>query len=178
MMRFESLLFTVRRMSGAHRVVELLLLAGHLAVWLALIVLAGPHWIALFLLTQLFGSLYFAAAVAPNHKGMPVWASGRRLPFLDQQVLSSRNVSSHPVWDYLYGGLNYQIEHHLFPTMARANLSRARAIVKPFCHARGLPYEEVNPVTSYGIVFRELHAIGQWAGQPPESSTAPRAQEG
>ena len=54
------------------------------------------------------------------------------MSFLERQVLSSRNVLPHPVTDFVFGGLNYQIEHHLFPTMPRVHFRRARTIVKRF----------------------------------------------
>src|SRR4029077_20586599 len=98
--------------------------------WLTGFALLRWWGVALFLLSQVLASLYLAAIIAPNHKGMPVWAHGARLSFLERQVLSSRNITSHPVWDFLFGGLNYQIEHHLFPTMPRVNFRRARAIVR------------------------------------------------
>ena len=53
----------------------------------------------------------------PNHKGMPILGPDTELDHLRQQVLTSRNVIPNPVVDYMYGGLNYQIEHHLFPNM-------------------------------------------------------------
>lgn len=114
----------------------------------------------------MIGSLYLALVVAPNHKGMPVWTEGAPLSFLERQVSSSRNIAPHPVWDVLFGGLNYQIEHHLFPTMPRAHLKQARALVKPFCAAHGLPYEEVNPLTSYRLVFAHLRRVGRAAAGP------------
>ena len=79
----------------------------------------------IFLVGNVVGSVYFVAAISPNHNGMPMWTSGIKLSFLERQVLSSRDLTSHPVWDFLYGGLNYQIEHHLFPTIPRVNLKHA-----------------------------------------------------
>jgi fatty acid desaturase len=43
------------------------------------------------------------------------------------------------VVDFLMGGLNYQIEHHLFPSMPRPNLRRAQPLVRAFCAERGVP---------------------------------------
>ncbi len=51
-----------------------------------------------------------------------------RLSFLERQVLSSRDLASHPLWDFLYGGLNYQNEHHLFPPY-RESISSARRLL-------------------------------------------------
>jgi fatty acid desaturase len=68
--------------------------------------------------------------------------------------------------DFFYGGLNYQIEHHLFPTMPRSKLGQARAIVRPFCIAHGLAYEEVSVVTSYRRVYAELARLGRVPPRP------------
>ena len=58
---------------------------------------------------------------APNHKGMPTIAPEEELDFLRRQVLTSRNVRGGLLTDFALGGLNYQIEHHLFPSMPRGS---------------------------------------------------------
>jgi fatty acid desaturase len=58
--------------------------------------------------------------------------------------------------DYLFGGLNYQIEHHLFPGMPRPNLRRARSMTIRYCEQAGIPYHEVSPLQSYAEVLRHL----------------------
>ena len=45
----------------------------------------------------------------------------------------SRNVRGGPLVDFAMGGLNYQIEHHLFPSMPRPNLKRAQPLVRDYC---------------------------------------------
>jgi fatty acid desaturase len=157
--RVEGTLFAWRRLRGSRRAIELALLAANAAAWLAAFALLGWWAAALFLVSQVVASVYLAAIIAPNHKGMPVWARGARLSFLERQVLSSRNIAPHPVSDFVFGGLNYQVEHHLFPTMPRVNFRRARAIVRPFCEARGLEYTEVGPLTSYRMVYSALSGL-------------------
>lgn len=159
--RLESVLYVARELRGRRRTLELVLVGLNTAVWCAVMVTIGGKGVGLFLTTQLFASMYLAALIAPNHKGMPVWARDHPISFLQRQVLGSRNVTSHPVWDYLFGGLNYQIEHHLFPTMPRVNLKRCRAIVKPYCVAHGLEYTEVDPLTSYRMIRAAYHELQQ-----------------
>jgi fatty acid desaturase len=161
--RVESWLFAVRRLRGGRRRLELALLALNVLLWVWAIGTLGWRYGEVFLGAQFVAGFYLALIVAPNHKGMPVWASGARLSFLERQVLSSRNITAHPVWDVLYGGLNYQIEHHLFPTMPRVRFRQARALVKPFCASQGLEYEEVGPLASYRAVLLELHRVGRVA---------------
>ena len=76
---------------------------------------------------------YEVSIFAPNHKAMPVLDRSSQLDFLRRRVLTSRNVIAHPITDFWYGGLNYQIEHHLFPRLPRNKLREVQAIVKDFC---------------------------------------------
>jgi fatty acid desaturase len=123
----------------------------------------GWAWVATFLLGQVLAGLYLALAIAPNHKGLPTWPAGETLSFLDRQVLSSRNIVPHAITDFVFGGLNYQIEHHLFPNMPRVHFGRARDVVKPFCLARGLPYQEMGAFASYRLVVSELRRVSRKA---------------
>jgi len=107
--------------------------------------------------------LYLGSSFAPNHKGMPILDASDRTGFLDRQVLTSRNVRGGRLTDLALGGLNYQIEHHLFPTPPRANLKRAQAIIQPFCEAHGLSYEVLNPLKAYWRVYLELRRVGSAA---------------
>lgn len=159
--RVEGMLFALRRLSGSRRFFEIALLSLNMLLWAMLVIVLGWRGVGIFLGGHMVASLYLGAIIAPNHTGMPVWAEGVKLSFLERQVLSSRNITSHPVWDFLFGGLNYQIEHHLFPTMPRVHFKRARNIVKPFCTVHGLSYEEVDPFTSYRIVYTEYQRLKQ-----------------
>jgi fatty acid desaturase len=111
--------------------------------------------------------LYLGCSFAPNHKGMAILAADDRSDFLRRQVLTSRNVRGNWIVDVGLGGLNYQIEHHLFPSMPQPNLRRARPIVRAFCERHALPYCETGLLTSYAQALRHLHAIGR-----PEATTA------
>jgi fatty acid desaturase len=82
------------------------------------------------------------------------------MDFLHRQVLTSRNVFAHPVIDFWYGGLNYQIEHHLFPRMPRNKLREAQAIVKDFCRDHSIGYHETSVLGSYREILEHLHEVG------------------
>ena len=70
---------------------------------------------------------------APNHIGMPLVSAKLKLDFLRRQVLMSRNIRGGPLMSIFMGGLNYQVEHHLFPSMARPHLRRAQPLVAAYC---------------------------------------------
>jgi fatty acid desaturase len=161
--RLEGWQFALTKLRGARRAIEVAVLTANLVLWAALAAPLGWRGLALFVLGNALGSIYLALIIAPNHKGMPTWAHGAELTFLERQVLSSRNIRPGRLTDFVFGALNYQIEHHLFPTMPRVNYARARAIVRAFCAERGLPYEEVDVLTSYRMVYAELVRVSRSA---------------
>jgi fatty acid desaturase len=114
---------------GRRRRAEVILLAVHIAAYLSVVFLVLPPVKAItFILVQqgLFG-LYLGASFAPNHKGMPILAAADKSDFLRRQVLTSRNVRGGWLTDLALGGLNYQIEHHLFlPCPARTCVGPSR----------------------------------------------------
>ncbi|MFI7489213.1 fatty acid desaturase family protein [Micromonospora echinaurantiaca] len=146
-----------------HRGVEALLLAAHTAGYLGVLLLAmSPAKALLFVAVhQGLWGLYMGCSFAPNHKGMPMPTAAERLDFLRKQVLTSRNVRGGRFVDLALGGLNYQIEHHLFPNMPRANLRRAVPIVRAYCAERGIPYAETGLVESYRQALAHLHEVGR-----------------
>ena len=150
------------------RAIELTGLGIRFAVYLGVIFWYLPLGLAFaFLGVQLavFG-LYMGASFAPNHKGMPLVAKDASLDFFSRQVLTSRNISGGLPSSALLGGLNYQVEHHLFPSMARPHLARARRLVRERCAALGVPYTETTLWRSYVIVVRYLNKVGLAARDP------------
>lgn len=153
---------------GRQRTIELAVLAVRLTVYPALVFWLLPVGMAFaFLGVQLavFG-VYMGASFAPNHKGMAIIGEDSKLDFLSKQVLTSRNISGGGVMSTLMGGLNYQIEHHLFPNMPRPHLSRARRLVREHCDRHGVPYTETTLLRSYAIVVRYLNEVGLSARDP------------
>lgn len=104
--------------------------------------------------------LYMGASFAPNHKGMALIPAGTQMDFLRKQVLTSRNIRGGWWATWLFGGLNYQIEHHLFPSMPRPHLAETRRIVREYCATIGVPYTEASLMRSYAIVIEYLNRVG------------------
>ena len=155
-----------------HRPAEAGLLAVHVAVYFgAIFLVLSPVRALLFISVQqgLFG-LYLGCTFAPNHKGMPMLDAADRTDFLHRQVLTSRNVRGGVLTDFMLGGLNYQIEHHLFPSMPRPNLRRSQPIISAFCRHRELPYCEASLAGSYAQALSHLNLVGKAARSGPEPS--------
>lgn len=150
------------------RVVELVTITLRLSLYVAAIFWVLPLGMAFaFLGVQLavFG-VYMGASFAPNHKGMAIIPADSKIDFLSKQVLTSRNIRGGWWMNILMGGLNFQIEHHLFPSMPRPHLVRAREIVREHCANLGLPYTETSLLQSYAIVVRYLNRVGLSARDP------------
>ncbi|MER5867525.1 acyl-CoA desaturase [Kitasatospora sp. NPDC002040] len=141
---------------------EVLGLAAHaLAYTGLLLVAAGPLTAVLFALVHhaLWG-LYLGAVFAPNHKGMPALTPEDARDPVRRQVVTACNIRGGRLVGFWYGGLNHQIEHHLFPTMPRPALRQAAPLVEEFCRLRGIPYATETVSETYLRVLRHLHAAG------------------
>ena len=121
----------------------------------------GPFWaIALWLTMMMSFGLFMGAAFAPNHKGMPLVEKDANLDFFSRQVLTSRNIKGSWLSDNLMGGLNYQVEHHLFPSMARPYLRKAHAMVSEYCRQNDITLVEMNFLASYAVIIKHLNKVG------------------
>jgi fatty acid desaturase len=145
-----------------HRRVEAPLLVVHFAAYVTLLALTltWQQAIVFVAVHQAVFGVYLGSSFAPGHKGMPVLGPEEAADPLLRQVLTSRNVSGGRALEMVLGGLNYQIEHHLFPSMPRPNLHLAQPVVRRFCADHGVSYLEVSAVSTYAAVLRHLSAVG------------------
>ena len=150
------------RPGARHRRVEWALLVVHAAAYVGLLVtaLTWQQAVVFAVVHQALFGVYLGCSFAPNHKGMPVLDAEQAADPLLRQVLTSRNVRGGTFVDHALGGLNYQIEHHLFPSMPRPNLRHAQVVVRRFCEERSVRDEETTARASYAAALRHLHAVG------------------
>jgi len=144
------------------RHVEAALLFLHAVAYLSLVfsVLPMGKAVAFIVVNQMVLGVYLGCCFAPSHKGMPTLRGDTEPDFLRKQVLTSRNVRGSVFLDVAMGGLNHQIEHHLFPSMPCANLRAARPVVRAFCAERDVEYAETGLIESYAIGLRHLDHVG------------------
>ncbi|WP_413759673.1 fatty acid desaturase family protein [Streptomyces sp. MMBL 11-3] len=153
---------TGRRTGRATMLAEAAMLTTHLAGYTAalFLVLTPLQAVAFLLVHQGLFGLYMGCSFAPNHKGMALFGKDDKVDFLRRQVLTSRNIRGHRLTDLALGGLNYQIEHHLFPSMPRPGLRHAQELVRAFCARHGIAYHETTLLDSYAQVLKHLHTVG------------------
>lgn len=138
-----------------------LMMIRQLTPYVVFAILFGPLWgIALWFVMMMAFGFFMGAAFAPNHKGMPLVSKDSKMDFFSRQVLTSRNIRGSWLKDNLMGGLNYQVEHHLFPSMARPNLRKAHEIVSEYCRKHGVNLVEMNLLASYKAIMQHLNKVG------------------
>lgn len=138
---------------------ELGLLCLHHAMYAGLLLyfLTPGAALGFVLLNQAATGWYMGAVFSSNHSAMPLAPAGRQL--LDQ-LHSTRNVATGRLGDFLFGGLNYQIEHHLFPSLPRSRLRQASFRVQDFCNQHALPYHRCSLRSAWREIAADLHDIG------------------
>ncbi|MGW1408453.1 fatty acid desaturase family protein [Streptomyces sp. NPDC002403] len=154
----------LRQQPARERALSAFLLVAHLGLYAALLltVLSPGKAVAFALVHHALFGLHLGMAFAPNHKGMEMPdPDGDRWGHLQRQVLTSRNVRGGILTDWFLGGLNYQIEHHLFPSMPRPHLRLAQPMVRAHCKALGMPYAETGLIESYRQALRHMHEVGE-----------------
>jgi len=143
--------------------VEIALWGAGLVLWFVVPFLVFPLGKALLLFAVVHPTMgfYLSNIFAPNHKGMPQIPDGTEVSFLEQQITTSRNIT--PSWfvDFIYVGLNYQIEHHLFPTCPRNKLKQITPYVLEICARTNLVYTQTGIVRSNQIILGELNAVAR-----------------
>jgi fatty acid desaturase len=105
------------------------------------------------------------SSFAPNHIGMPILPRDSKVDFLRRQVLTSRNISGGWFINWFMGGLNFQVEHHLFPNMARPHLRAAQQISREYCDTNTIQYTETTLPQAYVIVVQYMNKVGLAAGR-------------
>jgi fatty acid desaturase len=154
---------------------EAALIALHAALYLTVVlwVLSPVKALAFIAVQQGVFSLYLGISFAPNHKGMPIIESATAAGFARRQVITSRNITGGRLATFMLGGLNYQIEHHLFPSMPRPNLRRVQGLVRDFCAATDLGYSEDSFAGSFRQIIHHLSDVGAAACRRPTDSRDP-----
>jgi fatty acid desaturase len=130
--------------------------------WIGLVIVPGlvfgwTSTLLAYLAVSCLSSLMTASVFIPNHIGLRRLGRGEKVGYLEQQVTTSRNITNPPVLDFYYGGLNSQIEHHLFPRVEHSRYRAMRPVVRAFCKSRGLAYEEAS-------LYRALATVGNHLG--------------
>lgn len=112
-----------------------------------------------FFVAQTSCGLMLALVFGLGHNGMAVYPADQRPDFWKLQVTTTRNVTSNPFLHWFCGGLQYQVDHHLFPSLPRHNLKAVHALVESFCKEHGVTYHETDMFTGTVEVLTHLQSV-------------------
>jgi len=142
----------------------------------------GLHYAALFalfpavpvLLPAVFVSgLLTATIVTVSHVSDDLYFDGpHKVDYVESQLRSTRDFEcSNPLFEYLSGGMNYQVEHHLFPTMPRYKYPALVPIIKQFAADHGLPYKVDGDVAILKRTVSHLQNVARLPQEPGAASS-------
>ena len=104
---------------------------------------------------------YLAAIFWVNHIGMPLVTRAEAFSFLEHQVVTSRTIVNPPRWHWVFGGLNFQVEHHLFPMVPSRRLAAVQPVVQRHLQGCGLPYCAVTWPAAVRAIHGHLRAVAR-----------------
>src|SRR3989441_11310352 len=158
-LKLDSLQF-LRRNPRATRV-DQAVVALHFALWFIAPVLALGFADALlnYLLMTLLIGPYLGTIFLVNHIGTRVIEPDEPISFFMHEIGVTRNLGASRLHDFLFGGVNNHIEHHLFPSMPTARLRSARRITREFCRRHGIAYREMSWLAAAREVTRHFNAM-------------------
>ena len=143
----------------AHVFVSLL----HYVVFLGIGTMAAASFltaVAWYCMGMLSGGFLLAFVFVQSHNGMEA-PRGSSKGFYTTQLETTRNNSTDAFTTWFTGGLNHQIEHHMFPRLPRHNFGMVREHVRVLAEEHGLRYEELGVLESTRRVLTHLRSVGR-----------------
>lgn len=129
-------------------------------IWLYTPLLGLQGMLFYYLMMRVIESHWFVWVSQSNHIPMEIDEDKCR-PWLPLQVFATCDVEKSPFNDWFTGHLNFQIEHHLFPTMPRHNLYKVAPLCKALCEKHGIPYVVKPLKVAFADIVRKLRSSGE-----------------
>lgn len=129
--------------------------------WYALLLNQLPSWgmVALYVFVSHALTVILHLQITVSHFGMSTEDEGEHEDFVVKMLRTTMDVEC-PAWlDWFYGGLHFQVEHHLFPRVPRVNLRKIRPLVAEFCKEHGLTLHTYGFVEGNEIVIGRLKEV-------------------
>lgn len=181
-MKWDGLCFLARHPARCWR--DVTAIALHVALWLVVpIAIAGPVvGIVAYLGANAIAGIYLGVVTPMNHQATTYLGAAHTLSFVEHQLATCRNIRSpaRPIgwlFDYLFVGLNRQIEHHLFPWAPVSRLPAGARVVRALCRERGLPYNEMSYRAAVAELVHHFARVGRMTSRDARwrlSSESPR----
>jgi len=129
-------------------------------------------WLAYLPWKVALGSIFLAGylvafVVTVNHQTEPTIEANDPYHFVKDQYTTTRGIKTTWLSEYFFGGMQYQLEHHLFPTMPRYYYPSFRPICKKFAQEHGLRFD-CTPV--WEVMVLNYEVMKKWAQENPNKA--------
>jgi fatty acid desaturase len=170
-MKWDGLCFLARSWRRCWR--DVVALGVHVAIWLVVpALLAGPA-VALggYLVYNGLAGIYLGAVIPVNHVATTYLMPDHEMSFVEHQLATCRDIrppGPRPVaalFDFMFIGLNRQIEHHLFPWAPVSRLASGARVIREVCREHGLPYRETTYSRAAWELAQHFARIGRQASR-------------
>jgi len=157
----QSILYAKRKSKNPQ--LELAGLALHWG-WFFGLMIAYMNWkeaLLFMLVSEGMGGLLISMAFSLNHNGMNLLDREEGMEFNRLQVITARDIQGGLLnWAHWFmGGLDMQIEHHLFPRVPRHNLKEIRADIVAMCSKYGIQYHSTDFWTGTMELMKRLYVV-------------------
>lgn len=159
--RMQSLKFAI----GSRNIGELALMALNYT-WLLYL----PAMVAIG--SVIAGGFFVAIVVTANHQTEEMLEPDEAYNYIVDQYRTTRGVHcADPFCEWFFGGMQYQLEHHLLPMVPRYRYPEARVVLKKFSEDHGLQFH-VNGVASImKLNYDTIKRIALAPAKPLKSKT-------
>ena len=147
-----------------NKLTDILFLLGHFFLWIVIpsLIIGLETAVLNYLLVTLLAGIYVGIILIVNHAGMATSIDYANLPLMERVGCTTRNLGEGWFSDFIWGGINNHVEHHLYPSLPASKLGKARKIVKKYYQTHGLPYHESNFFTALNEAlnyFKEISPL-------------------
>uniref|UniRef100_A0A7N4UZ92 Fatty acid desaturase 1 n=2 Tax=Sarcophilus harrisii TaxID=9305 RepID=A0A7N4UZ92_SARHA len=117
-------------------------------------------FLGLFFIVRFLESNWFVWVTQMNHIPMHI-DHDHNVDWVSTQLQATCNVHESFFNDWFSGHLNFQIEHHLFPTMPRHNYRKVAPLVRSLCAKHGIKYQSKPLLSAFADIVHSLKESGQ-----------------
>ncbi|RUS91181.1 hypothetical protein EGW08_001094 [Elysia chlorotica] len=110
---------------------------------------------------RFFESHWFTWVTQMSHLPNDVARDTETMDWFTMQLKTTCNVEPGVFNDWFTGHLNYQIEHHLFPTMPRTSFHKVRPLVMSLCKKHNIEYRDKTLYNAFADIVRMLKKSGE-----------------
>mmetsp|Transcript_8578 Transcript_8578/g.11608 ORF Transcript_8578/g.11608 Transcript_8578/m.11608 type:complete len:479 (-) Transcript_8578:108-1544(-) len=159
------------------------LMAGHVVSTYAIVSLAPPGFRFLAFFTAYLGVSLLHFVLSANHYSMPMIEeipAASEGGWMKMHLETTLNIRTGWFLNWYLGGLNYQVEHHLFPQLPRSRLSKLQPRILELCEKHGLQYHDAGLIESVWLMLKTLARVAnspELEGKPGSSQPAAKMNE-